>query len=280
MARGLSRTDLAVALPAVVLTVLVAWALAPGWFAPFAPTDMDQRAILQGPSAAHVMGTDNFGRDILSLVIYGARQSLLVGVGAVAIGMAFGCGLGLVTGYVGGLVDMAVMRLIEVWMSVPSILLIMMIATAVRPSLTNVILTIGLVSSPHHARVMRSQVMAVKGRPFVEASRSIGGSHLSILIRHVLPHTLSQALVMATLGIGGAMLTGASLSFIGLGVVDDCPDWGYLLSQSRSYLTVAWWFGAFPGMAVTLVVISTNMLGEALRRRLDPRTRLDRSKPR
>jgi len=268
------RIPFDVILPSLMVAVLLLWALVPSWFAPFVPTDMDQTAILQAPSARHLLGADHLGRDVFSLIVYGARQSLLVAAGAVVISLLIGGIFGLIGGYAGGVVDLALMRLIDIWMSVPNVLLVIILATALRPNLHNVILTIGLVLSPHFARVLRAQVIAVRHRPFVEASRSIGASHLRLLFRHILPHTLPQVLVMVTLYVGGAMLLGTLLSFIGLGVVNDRPDWGYLLSQGRSYLTVAWWFATFPGLAITLAVISTNLLGEALRRRLDPRAQL------
>jgi peptide/nickel transport system permease protein len=208
----------------------------------------------------------------LSLLIYGARQSLFIGLTATAIGTLLGGLLGLIAGYAGRTVDMALMRLLDIWMSVPDVLLVIILATALTPSTTNMILTIGIVLVPRYARVMRSQVIAIKGQPYVEASRAIGASHAHLLIRHILPQTLSPMLVMVTLGIAGAVLMVAMLSFIGLGVIDDIPDWGYLLSQGRSYLTVAWWFGTFPGLAITALVISVNLLGEALRHRLDPRS--------
>ncbi len=268
-----ARPDPAVVAAALVVGVILAWALAPGWIAPYPATRMDPGAILAPPGGAHLLGTDHFGRDVLSLVIYGARQSLLVGAGAVAVGVLVGGLIGVIAGYVGRAVDLVVMRLIEVWLSIPGLLLVIVVTTALRPSLGAVILTIGVVSAPHYARVMRAQVMSIRGRPFVEASRAIGTSHLAILTRHILPHTISPMLVLATLGVGSAILTGAALSFIGLGVVDDRPDWGFLLSQGRSYLTVAWWFGTFPGLAITALVISINRLGEALRMSLDPRSR-------
>jgi peptide/nickel transport system permease protein len=255
----------------LIAAVALLWALAPAWFAPFAPTDMDPRAILQAPSRVHLLGSDHMGRDVLSLIIYGAHQSIMVGVGSAVISLSLGGIVGLFAGYFGGAADMVIMRLIDVWLSVPATLLLIIIATALRPSLGNVILTIGLVSAPHFARVMRSQVVSIKSRPFVEASRSIGGSHLSIVLRHILPHTLSQVLVTLTLSIAVGMLMGAMMSFLGLGVVQDRPDWGFLLNQGRSYLTTAWWFATFPGLAITVLVIALNILGEALRRRLDPR---------
>jgi peptide/nickel transport system permease protein len=269
----LGGIEASVILSAVIVLAMVICALAPALVAPFAPTDMDHEAILQAPNGIHKLGTDHLGRDILSLLIYGARQSLEIGVGAVLIGTLAGGTLGLIAGYMGRAVDMALMRIIDIWMSVPDILLVIIIATALTPSVPHMILTIGIVSAPRYARVMRAQVIALKARPYVEASRALGASHARLLLRHILPHTVSPMLVMVTLGIAVAVLMGASLSFIGLGVIDDNPDWGYLLSQGRSYLTVAWWFGTFPGIAITALVISINLLGDALRQHLDPSAR-------
>jgi peptide/nickel transport system permease protein len=268
---GLPRAEIAI--PGAIASVLLLWALAPGLFASFSPTDLSGESILQAPGGAHLLGTDHLGRDVFSLIVHGTRQSLLIACSSVLISLVAGGAIGLVCGYAGRLVDMAVMRVIEVWMSIPDILLIIIIATALGPSVQNMILTIGMVLSPRYTRVMRAQVIALRHRPFVEAARAIGASDLSILLRHILPHTLSPMLVLASLGVATAALLQASLSFIGLSVVSDIPDWGYLLSQARGYLTVAWWFGAFPGLAITAFVISVNMLGEALRLRLDPRAR-------
>jgi peptide/nickel transport system permease protein len=276
LARGLDalrRIDVPLALACVVVAAILACAALPGWIAPFTTTDMDHDAILQAPGAIHMLGTDHLGRDVLSLLIYGARQSVQVALGAVLFGTLVGGFVGLVAGYVGKTLDMVLMRIIDIWMAIPSVLLVIMIATALSASLWNISLTIGFVATPRIARVMRAQVIAIKQQPYIEASRSIGATHKHILLRHILPHTLSQMLVMMTMGIATAMLMGAMLSFIGLGVIDDTPDWGYLLSQGRSYLTVAWWFGTFPGLAITAIVISVNLIGEALRHRLDPRAR-------
>jgi peptide/nickel transport system permease protein len=271
--RALAALHPAIAVPALVLLVAIACALAPSWIAPFDPTEIDGDAILQAPGAAHWLGTDHFGRDVLSLLVYGARQSLLIGVCAVALGGLLGAAIGLVGGYAGGIVDMAAMRLIDIWLSVPELLLAIVIATALKASFGSTILAVGLVIVPGFARVMRAQVIATKTRPFIEASRSIGTSPAAILLRHVLPHTLSPMLVMVALGVASAILIGATLSFIGVGVVDDRPDWGFLLNQGRGYLTVAWWFATFPGLAITALVISANLLGDALRDRLDPHAR-------
>jgi peptide/nickel transport system permease protein len=259
----------------VIATVLLS-ALVPGWVAPFDPTDMDGDAILSAPGAAHWLGTDNLGRDVLSLLVYGARDSLLMGFCAVGLGGVAGGLIGLAAGFGGRAPDMVLMRLLDIWMSVPDILLAIIIASSLGASLSNTILAVGLVTLPRYARVMRGQVIALRGRPFVEASRAIGTSPMTILVRHILPHTLSPMLVMVTLGVANAILIGASLSFIGLGVIDDRPAWGFLLSQGRSYLSVAWWIATFPGLAVTALVIAVNLLGDGLRDRYDPKTRTGR----
>lgn len=257
----------------VVVGLMVLAALVPAMLAPFAPTDLDKDAILAAPSARHWAGTDNLGRDMFSLIVFGARQSLLVALSSVVIGTLGGTVLGLACGYGGRWFDAAATRLIEIWLAIPDVLLVIVIATALTPSMGNVVLTIGIVMIPRFSRIVRAQVMALKHRPYVTAARALGASERSILFNHVLPHTLSPLLVMATLGVAGAALMGSMISFLGLGVVDDIPDWGYLVSQARSYLTVAWWMGAFPGLAITLFVIAVNLLGDRLRARFDPRSR-------
>ncbi len=264
---------LAIAAPLLVIALMLLCAIVPGWIAPFDPTDMDGDAVLQAPSLAHLLGTDNFGRDVLTLLIYGARESLLLGACAVVLGGAAGGLIGLAAGTGGRAVDMVLMRLMDIWMSVPDILLAIVIAASLGASTSNTILAVAVVTIPRYARVMRAQVIATKSRSFVEESRQVGSSPISVAVRHILPHTLSPMLVMITLGVANAILIGASLSFIGLGVVDDRPDWGFLLSQGRSYLGVAWWFATLPGLAITALVVSINMLGDALRNRLDPRLR-------
>jgi peptide/nickel transport system permease protein len=268
----LSRINPTLGVSAVIVMILLAWSLAPGLLAPYRPTDMDFSEVLSRPSAAHLFGTDHYGRDIFSLVVFGARQSLMVGIGVVAIGSVIGSAIGLLIGYFGRFADAAVMRLMEIWLAIPDILLIIIIATALKPGLGSLILTMGVVSIPRYIRLMRSQAIAVKARPFVDAARSIGTPRLAILVRHVAPHALSMLLVLVTLGVGRAMLTGAALSFIGLGVIDDQPDWGALLSEGRNYVTSAWWFSTLPGLVITAVVIALNLLGEALRVHLDPRS--------
>ncbi|MET0238989.1 MAG: ABC transporter permease [Sphingobium sp.] len=271
ISRYLGGVSWSVAIPLTLLGLMVLSALIPSLLSPYGPLDMDAEALLQAPSVNHLLGTDNLGRDVFSLVIHGARQSLMIAVSAVVVGLTLGGLVGLVTGYVGRWVDALFGRFLEVWLSIPDILLVISIAAALRPSFANMILTIGIVSVPRYARIMRAQVLAIKHRPFVDAARAIGATDTDIVLRHILPHSLSPMLVLATLGVANAAQMGAMLSFIGLGVVDDIPDWGYLLSQSQSYLTVAWWFGAFPGLAITMLAIGVNVLGNVLRQKLDPR---------
>lgn len=269
--RPLTAVPWGMAIPLALLALMFLCALIPSVLSPYSPLDMDVDAILQAPSLHHLLGTDNLGRDVFSLIIHGARQSLLVAIAAVAVGVTLGSLLGLVIGYAGGWADVLFGRFIEIWLAIPNILLLLSIAAVLRPSLSNMILTIGIVSIPGYARIMRAQVLAIKHRPFVEAARAIGATDIDIVLRHILPHSLSPMLVLATLGVANAAQMGAMVSFIGLGVVDDIPDWGYLLSQSQSYLTVAWWFGAFPGLAITTLAIGVNVLGNVLRQKLDPR---------
>jgi len=244
----------------------------PSWIAPYGPTDMNSDAILVAPGGGHLFGTDQFGRDVFTLVLYGARQSLLIGVFSVLVGAGLGVALGLVAGYAGGLLDMVLMRLIDIWMAVPNILLAIALSTALGPSLATTIFAVSMQAIPRYARVLRGQALAVRSRPFVMAARASGASHLAIVRGHILPHCGGTIMVMATLGVGSAIVIGAGLSFLGLGVNDEQPDWGYLLTQCRGYLTVAWWTVTFPGLAITALVIAVNVVGDALQRRFQPRS--------
>jgi peptide/nickel transport system permease protein len=268
----LRASDALLAVSLLVLSFVALCAAFPSAIAPHLPTDMQTDAILVPPSVGHWFGTDQFGRDMFSLVVYGARQSVLIGVFAVAISCVVGVSIGLTAGYAGGWLDTGLMRVIDIWMAIPSILLAIALSTALGPSLPNTIFAISMTTIPRYARVLRGQALSVRNRPFIEASRAAGASHLSILRRHVLPHCSAQILVLATLGVGGAILIGSGLSFLGLGVNDERPDWGFLLTQGRSYLTVAWWTVTYPGIAITSLVVSVNLLGDALRRHFDPRS--------
>ncbi|WP_413373397.1 ABC transporter permease [Paenibacillus taichungensis] len=268
---AVSRLFFYAALLVVVFTVTCA--IVPGWIAPYDPTQMMTDAILQAPSATHLFGTDYFGRDIFSVVVHGSRDSLLIGFTSVLVGGIVGSALGIIAGYAGGVLDTITMRAVDILMAVPGVLLALSVAAALGPGLLNIALAVAVSSIPGYARVMRGQVMSVKGLPFITATRSLGGSNARIFWKHVLPHSLSPLLVMATLGVGTSILTGSGLSFLGLGVLKEIPDWGALLSQGRGYLTVAWWICTFPGLAITMFVLAVNLIGDDIRDRLDPKVK-------
>jgi len=264
--------DMLVPVSLLLLSFVAACAAFPGAIAPYLPTDMHTDAILSQPGQTYWFGTDQFGRDVFSLVVYGARQSVLIGIFAVLISCTIGVSIGLTAGYAGGWLDTVLMRFIDIWMAIPNILLAIALSTVLGPSLVNTIFAISITTIPRYARILRGQALSVRSRPFIEASRAAGASHFAILRRHVLPHCSVQIMVLAALGVGSSILIGSGLSFLGLGVNDERPDWGFLLTQGRSYLTVAWWTVTFPGLAITSLVVSVNLLGDALRRRFDPRS--------
>ncbi|MCU6796496.1 MULTISPECIES: ABC transporter permease [Paenibacillus] len=269
--RKVSFSNLLLGFSIFILAVLVIFAIVPQWVAPYSPTDMLTDELLKAPSLSHILGTDQFGRDVWSLIVYGSRQSLMIGVISVLIGGLIGTAIGLVAGYFGGVVDSVFMRINDVMMTIPGILFAIVIAVVLGPSFFNVILAISIASIPNKARVVRSQVITIRNRPFIDAARSIGTSHMEIMFRHILPNCFSPLLVMMTIGVGSSILVGTGLSFLGLGVIKEIPDWGYMLSQGRSYMTVAWWIATFPGLAITILVVVVNMIGDDLRDRMDPK---------
>jgi peptide/nickel transport system permease protein len=257
----------AILLPGIVIGFILLCAAAPGWVAPYAPSNMDENAILAAPSLQHLLGTDQFGGDIASAIVYGARQSVLVAFGAILLGASGGSLIGMVAGYRGGAIDAVAMRLIDIWLSIPPMLLALIVAAALGGGFGSTVIAIASMLVPRFARVIRARVLGIKALPFIASARAMGASRSWILQRHVLPHTGSIILVLATLGVADSILIGASLSFIGLGVNPDQPDWGYILSEGRNYLTDAWWYATFPGLAITLLTVSVNLLGDALQRR-------------
>jgi peptide/nickel transport system permease protein len=262
--------DALVLAPVLVIVFAGSCALFPHAIAGYLPTDMRSDAVLTAPTAGHLFGTDQFGRDVFSLVVYGARQSLLIGVFGALTGASVGVSIGVTAGYAGGWLGAVLMRFIDVWMAIPTILLAIALSTALGPRLSTTILAVSVAAIPRYARVLRGQALAVRNRSFIEAARAAGSSHFAVVRRHVLPHCLAPIVVMATLGVGSSILVGSALSFLGLGVNDERPDWGYLLTEGRGYLTVAWWTVTFPGLAITALVIAFNLLGDSLQRRLDP----------
>jgi len=250
---------------------IIACSLFPGVVAPYSPTAMDTAKLMAKPSLQHLFGTDYYGRDVFSVVVHGSRDSLLVGLASALAGGLAGALLGAISGYAGGIVDTIVMGFVEILMTIPGILFALAIAAVLGPSLVNVVIAVSISSVPGFARVFRGQILSVKGRPFITAAKSAGAGRLRIFFRHVLPNAWSPLLVMGTIGLGTSILIGSGLSFLGLGVIKEIPDWGTLLSQGRSYLTVAWWISTFPGLAITLLVLSVNLIGDKLRDRIDPK---------
>jgi len=260
------------AIGGVLVGVLVlAAALAPV-IAPFDPVrDADLNNYLRAPGAPFLLGTDTFGRDVFSRVIYGARVSLGVGIAVQASALAIGVTLGLLAGFFGGRVDQLIMRLTEVVFAFPGLLFAIAIMAVIGPSLYNVFLALGLVSWTSLARVVRGQVLSLKEQEYVEAARAVGASNARIIARHILPNTLAAVTVLVTLGIGGAILAEAGLSFLGLGAQPPEPSWGSMLSAGRDYLLQAPWLSVYPGLAIFLTVMGFNLLGDGIRDLLDPR---------
>lgn len=226
---------------------------------------------LQGPSAAHWFGTDEFGRDILARLIHGSRVSLVVGIVSVSIALLIGGTLGAVAGFYGGKIDMIIMRVMDVFLAVPSILLSMTIVAALGTNLFYVMLAIGISSVPNYARIVRAAVMGVKDQEFVEASRAMGASNATIIFKEVIPNCLAPIIVQVTLSVASAILSTASLSFIGLGVQPPSPEWGAMLSSGRQYMRDALHLTLFPGLAIIITILALNLLGDGLRDALDPR---------
>lgn len=229
------------------------------------------REKLQPPSAAHWLGTDEFGRDIFARIVHGARVSLIVGIVAVSISIVGGGILGAIAGYYGGRLDNVIMRLMDIFLAVPSILLAIAIVSALGPSLLNLMIAVSISSIPRYARIVRASVLSIRDQEFIEAAKAIGASNTRIIFRHIIPNSLAPVIVQGTLGVAGAILSTAGLSFIGLGIQPPAPEWGSMLSGGRQYLRYAWWVTTFPGVAIMITILSLNLLGDGLRDALDPR---------
>lgn len=261
-----------VGLAIVVVFVLVA-VLAP-YITSHDPLATNPAISLAAPSVAHPMGSDFMGRDLFSRVVYGARTSLAVAFGATILGVFFGVLIGLASGYLGGWVDLTAQRIIDMLQALPTLILAMAMAAALGPSITNTIIAIAIPKLPSIARVIRASTLSLREMPFVEAARAMGMSEMRIALRHILPNTLAPLIVLATAGLGSAILVEAALSFLGLGVPEPHPSWGRMLSESAAeYVRTAPWLVIFPGVAITFAVFGTNLLGDALRDLLDPRQR-------
>lgn len=254
-----------------MLFLLIFAAVFANVIAPYDPVEQNLLIRLQGPSAAHWFGTDELGRDIFSRILYGARISLTVGLIAVSISCVAGCALGAIAGYYGGILDTVIMRISDIMMAIPSILLNISIVAALGTGLQNVMIAIGISSVPAYCRIMRASLLSLKNQEFVDASRVAGSTDFYIIMHHIIPNSLAPLIVQATLKIGGAILSCASMSFIGLGIVPPTPEWGAMLSTGRDFLRDAPHLTAFPGLAIMFAVFSMNLIGDGHRDALDPK---------
>lgn len=259
---------------AVIALMLVMMALFHPWIATYDPNALSPNEVLKGVSQAHYFGTDNYGRDVFSRVVYGAWTSLEVSIIAVVLGTVLGTLIGVLSGYFGGTVDMVLQRAMDAALAFPALILAIALVGLVGPSVKNVSIAIGLVTFPSLSRIVRGPVLSIKEQPYVEAARGTGAGDLRIMLRHILPNIMSLIIVMATARFGSAILVESSLSFLGLGPPPPTPTWGAMLSGDAIYIMqTAWWLAVFPGIAITLVVLGFNLVGDALRDVWDPRLR-------
>ena len=271
--RGLRANPLlvvgAVASACIVVVALLAPLLAP--FPGDAGTATHPFAVLHPPSAQHWFGTDNVGRDVLSRVLYGARISPLIAVIVLLIAGAIGIPLGLAAGYFGGWLDEVIMRVTDIFLAFPPLLLALAFAAVLPATLTTVIIAIAISWWPWYVRLIRGQAASVAGRPYIEACRALGIPRRRIILRHILPNSVTPLIVQMSLDVGGVILTASALSFLGLGPQDPIPDWGLMVSEGQAYFPTAWWVVTFPGIAILLTAFAFNLLGDGLRDLLDPR---------
>lgn len=257
----------------VIVSILIVVAIFANQIADYNTVAIKQNVIerLQGPSAEHWAGTDEFGRDIFARLVHGARISLLVGVVAVCIALITGGILGAIAGYFGGTADNVIMRIMDIFLSIPILLLAIMIVAAMGSSMVNLMIAIGLASMPTFARIVRASVLSVKDQEFVEAARAIGAKNHHIILRHIMPNCLSPIIVQATLRVATAILSTASLSFISLGIQAPAPEWGAMLASGRAYIRDAPHIVIIPGLLIMITILALNLLGDGLRDALDPK---------
>lgn len=268
--RSLSKSPLAM-LGLVIVLLLIFCAIFADAIAPYSYSKQNLMHAFESPSSKHLFGTDEFGRDIFSRVIHGSRISLVVGFIAVGIAILFGGILGAVAGYYGGVLDNLIMRSMDILLSIPSTVLAISIAAALGPGLLNLMIAVGISSTPAYARVMRGSVLSVRGQEFVEAARAVGSSDRRIILRHIIPNCMAPVIVQSTLGVASAILSTAGLSFIGLGIQPPVPEWGAMLSGARAYIRDYAYMTFFPGFAIMLTILALNFLGDGLRDALDPK---------
>ena len=269
------RRDPGALLAVGIILVLVIVALFAPLIAPYDPTRPDLSLGFQAapPSEAHLLGTDRAGRDVLSRLIYGARISLLIGFGSQILSLVLGIVFGLLAGFFGGVTDTIISRLIEILQAFPSLLFIIVLSVSIGPGLLTAYIALGIVGWAGVARIVRGSALSLRNAEYVEGARALGAGPTRLIFRHILPGTLPSLIVIYTIGVGGAIIGEATLSFLGLGVRPPTPSWGQMIADGQSYLTSAWWMSVFPGLAVAVVVIAFNFLGDTLRDALDPRMR-------
>ncbi len=253
-----------------IIIVIVFIAIFAPVLAPYPPDEQHLKDRLQPPSSKYLFGTDEFGRDLFSRVLYGSRTALLVGIVVVAISATIGVTLGLISGYFGGWIDELIMRTVDIVWAFPALILALAIVVILGPGLINAMIAIALVGWASYARVVRAETLSVKEELFVEAARSIGESDLRILVSYIFPNVLSSILVLITYNIPSAIITASSLSFLGLGAQPPSPDWGLTIATARRYLTLAPWYSIFPGLAIMLTVLGFNFVGDGLRDAVQP----------
>ena len=262
------------ALGAVLLGVMVGAAVLSPLVSPYPPTRPSPDDVFSPPGPRHWMGTDEIGRDVFSRVLAGSRISLVAGLAASALTLTAGVVFGLLSGYRGGWVDTVIMRAVDVMLAVPTLLFALAIAAALGSALSNVVLAVGIASVPRFTRFVRGCVISARENVYVEAARAGGCSEARVAVRHILPNIYGPALILGTLNVGVAILTAATLSFLGMGAQPPTPEWGLILAQGRDYLQNAWWISTFPGVAIALTVLAVNLFGDGLHDALDPRLRL------
>lgn len=269
--RSLWRNPLGIAGLCIIVLVALVALFAP-LLSPYGPTEQVARRLLE-PGPEYLLGTDEFGRDILSRVIYGSRISLYVGLVSVSLALLAGGTLGMVAGYFGGRTDTLLMRLVDIIFAIPSLVLAIVIAGLLGPSLTNAMIAIGIVYAPIYARLVRGEVLAVRNQLYVESARATGVGHLGMIARHILPNITAPLIIQTTLMLSTAILAEAALSFLGLGTQPPEPSWGTMLGSGRRYMELTPWVAVAPGIAIVITVLGFNLLGDGLRDALDPRLR-------
>ena len=255
----------------VLIILLIIMALFADFIAPYGVDDQDLAQKFQPPSAAHLFGTDDFGRYVFSRVIYGSRYSLAIGACAAVLSAAVGMLVGALAGFYGGKTDNVLMRLIDIMLAIPSTLLGISIVAALGNGIRNVIIAVAIGAVPAYARIVRASILSVKEQEYIEAARSIGASDLRIIMRHILPNCLAPIIVQITMSVAKAILEASALSFIGLGVQPPSAEWGAMLSAARPYFRSYWWVMTFPGLAIMMIIFGLNLFGDGLRDALDPR---------